>query len=172
MAQKKLWMTGSVHGGNIPPETQFIETRLRVDTTPVLSIGGSLPNMGAAGERPDIDVKPRLGAPLMIFPRDYLLKSYTQGDSSARQRGFEIRVPLLSELPKAVEPHLPVCQLYHWQLGHNVWSSTTTGRKTPIVAAAHRVDFPGGKTCTCHLWICMQFFGARGMDNGGVRAHW
>ena len=30
-------------------------------------------------------------------------------DTSARQRGFEIIVfPLLGELPKAIEPHLPV----------------------------------------------------------------
>ena len=37
--------------------------------------------------------------------------------SSARQR--ELEIPLLGELPKAIEPHLPVCQLYRWQLGPN-----------------------------------------------------
>ena len=40
------------------------------------------------------------------------MKSFPQGDTSARQRGFEIKVsPLLGELPKAIETHLPVCQM-------------------------------------------------------------
>ena len=42
-------------------------------------------------------------------------------DTSTRQQGFEIRVfPLLVELPMAVEPHLPVCELYRWQLCPNM----------------------------------------------------
>ena len=77
---------------------------------------------GAAGEKPEFNIKPPLGAPLLIFPRGYLLKSFPQVDTSARQQGFEIRVfPLLGELPKA------------------------------IVVAALRVDFPwesqGPATC-------------------------
>ena len=65
-------------------------------------------------------------------------------DTSARQRGFEIRVfPLLGELRKAIERHLPVCQLYRWQLGPNMWSSPTTKSLDPIVVTALRVDFPG-----------------------------
>ena len=80
--------------------------------------GGSLPPCGAAGERSDVTIKPPLGDPLLIFPQGYLLKSFPQVDTSARQWGFEIRVfPLLGELPKAIEPHLPVCQLYRRQLG-------------------------------------------------------
>ena len=48
-------------------------------------------------------------------------------DTSARQRVFEIRVfPLPGELPKAIAPHLPACQLYCWQLGPNMWSSPMT----------------------------------------------
>ena len=79
---------------------------------------GSVPPWGAAGERYEFSIKPPLGAPLLIFPQGYLLKSFPQVDTSARQRGLEIRVfPLLGELPKAIEPHLPVCQLYRWQLG-------------------------------------------------------
>ena len=51
-------------------------------------------------ERGQSNIKPSLGAPLLIYPRGYLLKSFSQVDSSARQRGFEIRVfPLLGELP-------------------------------------------------------------------------
>ena len=51
------------------------------------------------------------------------MNSFPQVDTYASQRGFEIRVfPLLGELPKATEPHLPVCQLYCWQLGLNMWS--------------------------------------------------
>ena len=46
--------------------------------------------MVAARERPEIDIKPPLGAPHLIFPRGYLLKSFPQGDTSARQWGSEI----------------------------------------------------------------------------------
>ena len=45
--------------------------------------------MGAVGARSEFDIKPPLGAPLLNFPRDYLLKSFSDGDTSARQRGFE-----------------------------------------------------------------------------------
>ena len=95
-------------------------------------------------ERSEFDIKPPLGAPLLIFPRGYLLKSFPQVDTSARQRGFEIRVfPLLGELPKAIEPHLPVCQLYRWQLGPIMWSSPTTKSLDPIVVTTLRVGFSG-----------------------------
>ena len=145
-------------GCNVLPENQFVRTRQRVDTTQALSMGGSLPPCGAAGKRSDINIKPPLGAPLLIFPRGYLLKSFPQVDTSARQRGFEIRVfPLLGELPKVIEPHLPVCQLYRWQLGPNMWSSPTTKSLDPIVATALRVGFQGeshgpatcGFACNC-----------------------
>ena len=73
-------------------------------------------------------------------------------DTSARQRGFEIRVcPLLGELPKAIEPHQPVCQLYRWQLGPNMWSSPTTKSSDPIVVTAHRVGFQGKATDPPHV---------------------
>ena len=79
----------------------------------------------------------------MIFPQGYLLKFLPQRDTSARQRGFEIRViPLLGELPKAIEPHLPVCQLYRWQLGPTMWSSSTTKSLDLIVVTTLWVDFP------------------------------
>ena len=123
-------------GCNVLPETKFVGTRLRVDTTRVLSVGGSLPPCGAAGERSEINIKSPLGAPLLIFPRGYLLKSFPQVDTSARQRGLEIRVfPLLGELPKAIEPHQPVCQSFRWQLGPNMWSSPTTKSLRPWSAA-------------------------------------
>ena len=75
-----------------------------------------------------------------------------------RQQGFEIRVfPLLGELPKAIEPHLPVCQLYLWQHGPNILSSPATKSLDPIVVNAIWVDFPGeshgpatcGFACNC-----------------------
>ena len=104
-------MTDSMDGCNVLPETQFIGTRLRVDITQVLSVRGSNHPWGAAGERSEFNTKPPIGAPLLIFPRGYLLKSFPQVDTSARQRGFEIRVfPLLGELPRAIEPHLPVLE--------------------------------------------------------------
>ena len=79
-------------------------------------------------------------------------------DTSARQRGFEIRVfPLLGELPKAIEPHLPACQLYRWHLGPNMWSSPTTKSLDPIEVTALQVGFSGecyghatcGVACNC-----------------------
>ena len=75
-------------GCNVLPETQFVGTRLRMDTTRVLSVRGSLPPWGDAGERSELSIKPPLGAPLVICPRGLLLKSFPQVDTSARQRGF------------------------------------------------------------------------------------
>ena len=72
----------------------MVGTRLRVNNTQVLSVRDSLPPWEAAGERPEFIIKPRLGAPLLIFPRGHLLKSFPQMDTSARQRVFEIRVSL------------------------------------------------------------------------------
>ena len=72
------------------------------------------------------------------------MKSFSQVDTSARQRGFEIRVfHLQGELPKAIEPHLLVCQLCRWQLGPNMWSSPTTKSLDPIVVTVLRVSFQG-----------------------------
>ena len=108
--------------------------------------------MGVAGERSEFNIKKPLGAPLLIFPRGYLLNSFPQVVTSARLRGFEIRVfPLLGELPKAIEPHQPDCQLYRWQLGPNMWSSPTTKSLDPIAVTAFRVGYPvqshGPATC-------------------------
>ena len=72
-------------------------------------------------------------------------------DTSARQRRFEIRVfPLLAELPKAIEPHLPVCQLYRWQLGPNMWSSPITKSLDPIVVATLGLASHGKSTIQLH----------------------
>ena len=141
---KEFATTDSMDGCNVLPETQFVGTRLRVDTTLGMSVGGSYPPCGAAGERSEFNIKPPLGAPLLIFPRGYLLRCFPQVDTSARQRGFEIRVfPILAELPKAIEPNLPVFQLYLWQLGPNMWFSPTTKSLDPIVVTAILVGFPG-----------------------------
>ena len=86
---------------------------------------------------PEFVIRPPLGVPLLIFSRGYLLKSFPQGDTSARQWGFEIKVfPLLGEMPMAIEPQLPVCQLYRWQLGPSKWSSPTTKSLDHIVVSA------------------------------------
>ena len=101
------------------------------------------PPMGVVGERREFDIKPLLEAPLQIFPRCYLLKSFPQGDTSARQREFEIRAyPLIGELPK-VEPRQSICQLLRWKLGPTMWSSPTTKSLDPVVATALLVDLPG-----------------------------
>ena len=98
--------------------------------------------MGATGERPEFDIKPPLGAPLLIFHPGYFLKSFSQGDTYARHQGLEIRVfPLLPELPKAIKPHLSVCQLYRWQLSHTVWSSPMIKSLDPIAVTTLRVGY-------------------------------
>ena len=133
--------------------------------------GCSLPPWGAARERSGVTINPPVGAPLLIFPRGHHLRSFPQVDTSARQRGFEVRVfPLLGELPKAIVPHLPVCLLYSLQLGPNMWSSPTTKSLDPIIVMRPSGGLPRGKQRTRHMWICLQFSGARGMDNVGVRA--
>ena len=97
-------------------------------------------------------MKPPSGAPLLIFPQGYLPKFFPQEDASAREWGFGIRVfPLLGELPKAIEPHLPVCQLFRWQLGPTMWSSTMTKVLDPIVVTTLLVDFPGDASDPPHV---------------------
>ena len=99
--------------------------------------------MGATGERSEFDITPTLRAPLLTFPKGYLLKYFQQGDTSARQRMYEIRIfPLLGELPKVIEPHLLVYQLYRWQLGPNKRSLPTTKSLDPIIVTAIRVGSP------------------------------
>ena len=126
--------------------------------------------MEATGEGPEFYIKSPLGAPLQIFPQCYLRKSFPQEDTSARQQVFEIRVfPLLGELPKAIKPQQPVYQLSRWQLGPTMWSLNTTMSIDHIVVT-DRWRISQGKSRTCHGWICLQLSGARGMDNGDVRA--
>ena len=109
--------TDSMDGCNVLPETLFVGTRMRVDTTRVSSVRVPSPMGSCRREWSEFDIKPPFGAPLLIFPRGHLLMSFPQVDTSDRQREFEIRVfPLLGELPKTIEPHLPFCQLYRWQL--------------------------------------------------------
>ena len=129
-------------GCNVLPKTQFVGTRLHVDTTRVLSVGVSFP-LVELPERSEFNMKPPLGAQLLIFPQDYLLKSSTTG-YFRKTVGCEIRVfPLLGELPKAIEPQTHGCQLYRWKLGPNMWSSPTTKSLDPIVVTALRAGFPG-----------------------------
>ena len=72
------------------------------------------------------------------------MKSFPQVDTFSRQREFKVRVfSLLGELPKAVEPHIHVCQVYRWQLCSNKWYSPTTNSLDPIVVTAICADFHG-----------------------------
>ena len=144
-------------GCNVLPETQFVRIRKRVDTTRVLFVGVSFPleelpdrgqsltSNGFLGSTPDFSSR--------LSPEVFSSSGYFR-----KTVGFEIRVfPLVGELPKAIEPHLPVCQLYRWQLGPSMWSSPTTKSLDPIVATALRVGFPGeshgpatcGFACNC-----------------------
>ena len=57
----------SVDGCRILLATQIVRTCMCVDITRVLSVGGILPSMGAAGDRPECYIKPPIGAALRIF---------------------------------------------------------------------------------------------------------
>ena len=77
---------------------------------------------------------------------------YSSGDTSPRQQGFEITVfHLLCEMPKVIEPHLPVCLLCRWQLCSNMWSSPTTKLLGPIVVTVLWVGFPGKASDPPHV---------------------
>ena len=77
-----------------------------------ISVGGFFPPMEAAEERPEFDIIPPLVAILLNLPLVYPMKSFPQGDTSARQQGLKIRVfPFLGDLQKAIKRRLPVCQL-------------------------------------------------------------
>ena len=130
--------------------------------------GGSIPPWGAAGERSESNIKPPKGAPLLIFPRGYLLKSIPQVDTSARQ--FEISFPSPRRPAKGYRDtpaRLPVIPL------------ATRSQRVVLaydqVARPHHSyhpsgGLPRGKSRTHHMWIRLQLSGARGVYNGGVRA--
>ena len=69
------------------PETKYVWTRLSVDTTRILSIGGYLPLMRAAGDRPEFYIKPPIGG--------YLPLMRTAGDRPE----FDIKPPIGGYLP-------------------------------------------------------------------------
>ena len=103
-------------------------------------------------ERLEFDIILPLGDPFLRLPRCHLQKPFPPWYASTRQRGFEVRVfPLLGELPKAIEHHLSVCQLYRWQLGPSKWSLPKSMSLDPIEIIALRVGFPGENigTTTC-----------------------
>ena len=134
--------SGSVDVCSVLQEAQFVGSLLRVDATWVY-LWGSLPPWGAARERPEFDIKLPFDAPLMISLQGYVLMSFPQGDSCARQHRLEIRIfPFLGELPKAIEPHLSICQLYCWKLRPRKWSSLTISSLEPIMVTAIQVGFP------------------------------
>ena len=72
-------MAGSVDGCSVLLETQLDRKSINVDTTQALSVGGFLPPMVAAGERPEFDIKLPLWNPLQILPGGYLLGPSTRG---------------------------------------------------------------------------------------------
>ena len=84
--------------------------------------------------------------------------------------GLESVLPLLGELLKAIEAHLPACQLCRWQLGPSKWSLRTTKSLGPIIVTALRMGLPraniGPATCgfACNCPVL------EAGDNGSVRA--
>ena len=111
--------------------------------------------------RSELNINPPLGARLLIFPRGYLLRSFPQVDTSARQRGFESSFPSPTRAAKgnrAIPARLPAISLAT-RSEHVVFAYDQVPR-------LHRSS--RGKPRTRHMWICLQLSGARGVHNGGV----
>ena len=75
---KKFATTGSVDGFSVLLGTQFVLTRLREETSRISPVRSSLPLMETARERPEFAFKSSFGAPHLILPQGYLLKSFQQ----------------------------------------------------------------------------------------------
>ena len=154
---EKFVMIGSVDGCSVLSETQFVGTQLHVDTTWVLfavvpfplwelpARGQSLTSNRLWGSTPDFSSS--------LYPKALSIRGYI-----CNTAGFEIRVfSLLGDLSKAIEPHMPVCHLYRWQLRPTKWSSPTAKSLDSIVITAIRVGFQGeslgfdtgGFACNC-----------------------
>ena len=76
-----------------------------MDNTRVLSVFSFLPPTGAAGQRPEFDIKPPLGAPLLILPqksrlrlRDVILKGYELSGEIALKNNHYYYLLLSSEV--------------------------------------------------------------------------
>ena len=93
----KFATTGSVDGCSLGPETQFVGSGRLVDSTRVVLVGGFSSNIGAARVRPEFDIRPPSWTSHLIFPHGYLLKSFSQGNTTARQRRLYISVFLLGK---------------------------------------------------------------------------
>ena len=76
-----------------------------------------------------------------LFSR-FLLEAISTRGYFIMTAGFEISIHSL-ELPRVIEPHLPVCQSYHWRIDSNMWSSSTTRSLDPIVVTTRRVNILG-----------------------------
>ena len=76
---KKFTTTDSMDGCSILLETQLVGTRLRVDTTQVLSVEAFLPPMVTVGESPQFVIQPPLWALHLLLPRSYLLNFFHKG---------------------------------------------------------------------------------------------
>ena len=95
--------TSSVDGYSVLLKTHIDGTRLRVDTTHILFIGCSLP-LCELPERGQSFTSNRLSGSI-LSPDVFTTRGYFH-----KKVGFEISFfPLLVELPKNIEPHLPVC---------------------------------------------------------------
>ena len=121
----------------------FVGTRLCVYTTRVLSLRG-FPPLWELLERGQSFTSNRLWGSTHDFFSWLPPEVFSTMRYFSKSAGFEIIVfPLLGVLSMATEPSLPVCQLYHWHLSPNKWSSPATMSLDPIVVTAFQVIFPG-----------------------------
>ena len=111
---------------------QFAGTRLRVDITGVLYVGGFFTPIVAARERPEFDIKPPLGPSSRLFPEVFATIRYFRKTTLAR---------------------LPVIPLA-------ILSQQVTSANDHVVGL-HRSFRPSGglpseKPRIRHRWICLQ----------------
>ena len=153
---KEFAMTDLMDGCNVLPETQFVGTRLRVDTTWVFSVGGSIPPCGAAGERSEYNIKPPLGAPLLIFssrlsPEVFSTSGYFRKTAGVWNKSF----PSPRWAAKgywATPARLPVILLAA-RSQHVVFAYDQVVR--PHRSFRPSGGLPRGIPRTRHMWICL-----------------
>ena len=108
-------MTGSVDCHSALPETQLVVTHLHVDTTWALYVGVSFP-YGSSRREARVWHQTALRLHSWFFSRSsqevFSTRGYFCKTSEVQIRSFSV----LGDLPKAIVSHLPVCQLYRWQL--------------------------------------------------------
>ena len=129
---KVFWTTGSVGICNVLSEPACAWTPHG------FNLYGFPSTMGAVGECPEFYSKQHLRLHSWYSLEVISWRIFHERILPQDSGGFTSDCLFLGELPKAIESHQPVCQLYHYQLGPTKWSFPMTKSLDPIVDTALR----------------------------------